>query len=88
MESFLQNRPLATAGSFTKLSESSGEFQPFLRPSLSQDKSSALTSGIDNSQNGHVGDEPKIELVNRKGCVERIVITCSCCKQIELECEY
>jgi len=47
-----------------------------------------LTSGIDKPQNGPEGDEPKIELVNRKGRVERIVITCSCCKQIELECEY
>ena len=88
MESFLQNRPLATAGSFTKQSESSGDFQPFLRPSSLQDKPSVLTSGIDNPQNGPEGDEPKIELVNHKGRVERIVITCSCCKQIELECEY
>lgn len=89
MESFLQNRPsLATTARFTQPSERSGDFQPFLRPSLSPDKSSVVTSGIDNSQSGHEGDEPKIELVNREGCVERIVITCSCCKQIELECEY
>lgn len=32
--------------------------------------------------------EPQIELVNRDGRVERIVITCSCCKRIELQCDY
>jgi hypothetical protein len=89
MESFLQNRPsLATAGRFTSQSDSNGDFQPFLRPSLPADKSAALTSTEKQLSSGQVANEPKIELVNREGCIERIVITCSCCQQIELECEY
>jgi hypothetical protein len=32
--------------------------------------------------------DPQIELVNRDGSVDRIVITCTCCKRIELQCEY
>jgi hypothetical protein len=89
MESFLQNRPsLAIAGGFTPRSEGSGDFQPFLRPASPQEEGFALASTGQDAQIAQPENEPKIELVDREGCVERIVITCSCCKQIELKCEY
>ena len=31
---------------------------------------------------------PQIEIVNRDGKIQRIIITCSCSRRIELECEY
>ena len=33
-------------------------------------------------------DAPQIELVQEEGKVRRIVVTCTCCEKIELECEY
>lgn len=89
MESFLQNRPsLATVGRSTAQPEGSGDFQPFLRPASSPDKAALLNTMIEDSPSDHKDSEPQIELVRREDCVERIVITCSCCKRIELECEY
>jgi hypothetical protein len=89
MESFLQNRPsLAIAGRFTSPSENKGSFQPFLRPSLVQDRSDGQSAIGEETHGAQRENEPQVEVVNREGCVERIVITCSCCKQIELACEY
>ncbi len=31
---------------------------------------------------------PQIELVEQEGKVRRIVVTCTCCEKIEIECEY
>ncbi len=33
-------------------------------------------------------DAPVIELIREEGKVSKIVVTCTCCRRIELECEY
>lgn len=33
-------------------------------------------------------DAPQVELVTRDGKIERIIVTCTCCERIELECQY
>jgi hypothetical protein len=33
-------------------------------------------------------EEPEIQVVNGDGGIERIIITCTCCKRIELRCQY
>lgn len=33
-------------------------------------------------------DSPEIELVQENGKVVRIIVTCTCCQRIELECDY
>ncbi len=33
-------------------------------------------------------EEPVIEVINGEGGIERIIITCTCCKRIELRCQY
>lgn len=33
-------------------------------------------------------DAPVIELIQEAGKVSKIVVTCTCCRRIELECEY
>lgn len=87
MESFLQNRPaLATASRYTLQPALEPGFQPFLRPTSPNDKGTSGPS-TDTPLDAQE-DQPQVELVNRDGCVERIIITCSCCKRIELECEY
>lgn len=90
MESFLQNRPsLATAQHYTLQAPVESGFQPFLRPKTPGSAPAALSSN-DATVAELVGDEtqPQLELVNREGCVERIIVICTCCKRIELQCEY
>ena len=33
-------------------------------------------------------DAPQVEIVEEEGKVRRIVVTCTCCEKIEIECEY
>jgi hypothetical protein len=33
-------------------------------------------------------EAPQIELVEERGQVRRIIVTCKCCERIEIECEY
>ena len=33
-------------------------------------------------------EAPQIEVVREEGQVKRIVVTCSCCEQITIDCEY
>ncbi len=90
MESFLQNRPaLATASRYTLQPAIEPGFQPFLRPTSSKEEEASLVEGEPGSAKpASEKAEPQIELVNRDGAVERIVITCTCCQRIELQCEY
>jgi hypothetical protein len=86
MESFLQNRTaLATASRYTLQPPVEPGFQPFLRPTSSNEEQASAVEGEPASPEQK---EPQIELVNREGSVERIVITCTCCQRIELQCEY
>jgi hypothetical protein len=89
MESFLQNRPsLATASRYVRPAIEPG-FQPFLRPaSPGQQEVSSLPSHQANTALTVEEAEPQIQLMDRDGSVERIIITCVCCKRIELQCEY
>lgn len=32
--------------------------------------------------------EPTVEVVSNNGRVEKIIVTCSCCKRIEIQCSY
>jgi hypothetical protein len=88
MESFLQNRPaLATVEASPRAATADTGFQPFLRAASVREK--APLPGTDGSTNASPDEaDPQIDLVNRDGCVDRIVITCTCCKRIELQCEY
>lgn len=43
---------------------------------------------IEGPDSGETLGAPEIELVQEGGVVRRIVVTCTCCQRIELECEY
>ena len=32
--------------------------------------------------------EPSVELITHEGRIEKVIVTCSCCRTIELECTY
>ena len=82
MESFLQNRPaLATIESSPRVASADTGFQPFLRATCVREKAPLVGAESVTNEFPHEAD-PEIELVNRDGCVDRIVITCTCCKRI------
>jgi len=89
MENFLQNRPsLATATSYTLEPPVQPGFQPFLRPRSSDEIEKASNVAAPPAPSNRPANEPELELIEGEGCIKRIVITCTCCKRIELECEY
>jgi len=32
--------------------------------------------------------EPSVEVITHEGRIEKVIVTCSCCRTIELECSY
>ena len=85
MESFLQDRPrLESATGLSGTPAVAPGFQPFMRKSAAA--SETVTAANPNAAST-TEPEPKIEVIEREGAVERIVITCTCCRRIELRCE-
>lgn len=37
---------------------------------------------------GVVHQEPTVELITNEGRIEKVIVTCSCCRRIELDCTY
>lgn len=37
---------------------------------------------------GGAGGEPSVEVITNEGRIEKVVVTCACCRKIELECSY
>ena len=63
--------------------------------SRNDSKRSVIPEGITNSAPKRVSvglhrrvDDVKVELVTDQGVVQKIQITCSCGRQIELQCQY
>jgi len=83
MNSLLENRPLATGrtAGFATAPKAETAFRPLFSPAAKP--APAGGAGAEVGQ-----DEPNIELVQNGGKVERIIVTCTCCKRIELKCEY
>jgi hypothetical protein len=82
MESFLQNRTVLTKANGSEMKPADSGFHTLLQPPAP----GATLSQADPS--GQDETEPQVELVNQDGRIERIVVTCTCCKRIELRCEY
>jgi len=59
-------------------------FQPLFSPNAvqSQQLQQATVSEAQSET------EPRIELIQNGGKVERIIVTCTCCNRIELQCQY
>ena len=82
MKSFLEGRQSVKSQNPSIAPQGPG-FQPLVF------KASAGASNGPHIVCGNGNDsEPKVELIRRDGMIERIIITCGCCKRIELECEY
>ena len=78
LQDFLSNRPDAPVRS--------GAFQPLV---------ASRTAGLGRGNSEPAADAassqleaPEIELVRENGQVRRIVVTCTCCEKITIDCEY
>ena len=85
MNSFLENRPVAArkAGS-APLSKSEPGFRSLVTHAGPQKPATAPTP----APAAETEPTPQIELIENDGRVERIIVTCTCCNRIELQCQY
>ncbi len=63
-------------------------FQPFFAARAAALAPVAGARRLEGIPESEALDAPQIELVQDNGVVQRIIVTCTCCKRIEIECEY
>lgn len=90
LQDFLTGRPSMTSGSTTPAIPAArdGAFQPLFATRAAELPSASGTRRIADIPEPELLDAPQIELVEENGVVQRIVVTCTCCRRIEIECEY
>lgn len=84
MQSFLSSRPVLKSDKAPTTGEPEPGFQPLYTPGRKESLDKPEAAGI---AAGPLS-EPRIEVVNGDGRINRIIVTCTCCKRIELDCEY
>jgi len=82
MNNFLENRPLVGCKGAV-ISQPVPGFQPMLSPNAPM-MPRAEAAPDDAGREG----SPQIELIENGGKLERIIVTCTCCNRIELQCQY
>ena len=86
LQDFLANRPSIQSSASNSAPARSDSFQPLIasRPAGLAGKNSEPDP---EPASEHL-EAPQIELVRENGQVRRIVVTCSCCEKITIDCEY
>ncbi len=86
LQDFLANRPSIQSSATASAPARGGDFQPLFaaRPAGLAGKSSEPDSDLESPRL----EAPQIELVREGGQVRRIVVTCTCCEKITIDCEY
>jgi hypothetical protein len=88
MNSFLENRPLA-ARNRKEGSISARKSEPGFHSLAPQGAAApAPTSAPKPPPAAETEAMPQVELIENGGRVERIIVTCTCCNRIELQCQY
>ena len=84
LQDFLANRPSIQSHATTNAPERGGGFQPLFatRPAGLAAKDSEADPESERLE------APQIEIVREAGQVRRIVVTCTCCEKITIDCEY
>jgi len=90
LQDFLAGRPSLNSDSAKPAvpAEREAGFQPLFAaraPALTPAAGGRRIADVPESE---LLDAPQIELVEENGVVQRIIVTCTCCQRIELECEY
>ena len=82
LQDFLSNRPTIQSPAATETQPRNSTFQPFFAARAAQTPARAAQPEIARLE------APEIELVHEAGEVRRIIVTCTCCEKITIECEY
>jgi len=85
MNSFLENRPVAASKNGVIAAPKS---EPGFHTLFPQKAPAKPDSDANPAPQAAPEAAPSVELVENGGKVERIIVTCTCCKRIELQCEY
>ena len=86
LQDFLSNRPAIQSPSATEVQPRDSTFQPFFAARAAG--LSAQRAEIDAESGIKRLEAPEIELVEEAGQVRRIIVTCTCCEKITIDCEY
>ena len=90
LQDFLTGRPGA-ATARTPATDAAGPetgFQSLLTARTGDLPSGGTTRRIEARDAAEGLEAPEIEVVQEGGVVRRIIVTCTCCQRIELECAY
>ncbi len=88
MQSFLTSRPVLKCEKSSPASEKQPSFQPLYTPGRKESLDIPHAAGIASEPVPEAPAEPKVEIISGDGRIERIIVTCTCCRRIELSCEY
>jgi hypothetical protein len=84
LQDFLTGRLASDTTTLPSLARGGGEFQPMTPSRIG---SLAAPDAAAPTEKPRL-EEPQVEIVEDGGKVQRIVVTCTCCEKIEIECEY
>lgn len=91
LQDFLSSRPSAAATRAPQTSAAPSralDFQPLFSARPAEATLNIVSSRIEAPSETEELEAPEIELVQDNGRIRRIIVTCTCCKTIEIECEY
>jgi hypothetical protein len=90
LQDFLTGRTALDSTSTTPALAASrpGQFQPFSTTRGTDLASLGAPGRLPSASESERREAPQVELVEEEGKVRRIVVTCTCCEKIEIECEY
>ena len=74
---------LPRTGGFQSLKSALVEAGSVVDPSQMQLRPARAKEGKDT-----LAPEPTVEVITHEGRIEKVIVTCSCCRTIELECSY
>ena len=87
MNSFLDNRSATKADGNSTTAKPGAGFQSLLSREAQASRTPADFQPLPASK-AETEPVPQVELVESGGKVDRIIITCTCCNKIELQCQY
>jgi hypothetical protein len=85
LQDFFTGRIATDSSAAPALSRGNAEFQPLTSSRISQ--LSAPGAASRPAEPARL-ETPQVEIIEENGKVRRIVVTCTCCEKIEIECEY
>jgi hypothetical protein len=86
LQDFLAGRPSTSTQSNLPEANPGSDFRPLLTASVLAE--ARPKSDVTQTAQTTPREEPEVELIEGNGKVQRIIITCTCCQRIELECHY